>query len=174
MLYECYGICKSGPSCSKLTTLLVNDSLKFTSSDMQIRWNFLLKKCEKLLQCKSYSHFFRKNIRILYTESAKTVNKMTLNELVKLTMLWTTGPRFIHNTNCYRFHYIRILDKLLWIYTSCSYIVKTALRPTNQVQTGYEQLWTWPLMFDNYTNCYGPTYQVHTVDSRYLELAYLE
>ena len=26
----------SGPSCSKLTTSLVNDSLKFTSSDIQI------------------------------------------------------------------------------------------------------------------------------------------
>ena len=39
---------------------LVNDSLKFTSSETQ------------------------KNIRILYIESAKTVNKMTLNELVKL------------------------------------------------------------------------------------------
>ena len=26
----------SGPSCSKLTTSLVNDSLKFTSSDTQI------------------------------------------------------------------------------------------------------------------------------------------
>ena len=26
----------SGPSCSKLTTSLVNDSLKFTLSDMQI------------------------------------------------------------------------------------------------------------------------------------------
>ena len=32
------------------------------------------------------------NIRILYIESAKTVNEMTLNELVKLTTLWTTGP----------------------------------------------------------------------------------
>ena len=37
---------KSGPSCSKLTTSLVNDSLKFTWSDTQICWNFLLKKCE--------------------------------------------------------------------------------------------------------------------------------
>ena len=36
----------SGPSCSKLTTSLVNDSLKFTSSDTQICCNFLLKKCE--------------------------------------------------------------------------------------------------------------------------------
>ena len=35
----------------------------------------------------------KKNIRILCIESAKTVNEMTLNELVKLTTLWTTGPR---------------------------------------------------------------------------------
>ena len=39
------------------------------------------------------THIFpAKNIRILCIESAKTVNEMTLNELVKLTMLWTTGP----------------------------------------------------------------------------------
>ena len=50
----------TGPSCSKLTMSLVNDSLKFTSSDTQIYWNFLLKKCQQLLQCKSYSHFFSK------------------------------------------------------------------------------------------------------------------
>ena len=36
----------SGPSCSKLTMLLVNDMLKFTLSDMQICWIFMLKKCE--------------------------------------------------------------------------------------------------------------------------------
>ena len=36
----------SGPSCSKLTTSLVNYSLKFKSSDTRICWNFLLKKCE--------------------------------------------------------------------------------------------------------------------------------
>ena len=36
--------------------------------------------------------FSAKNIRILYIESAKTVKEMTLNELVKLTTLWTTGP----------------------------------------------------------------------------------
>ena len=29
----------------------------------------------------------------MYTEPTKTVNEMTLNELVKLTTLWTTGPR---------------------------------------------------------------------------------
>ena len=46
------------PSCSKLTTSLVKDSLKFTLSDTQICWKFLLKKCE----CKSYSHFFQQKI----------------------------------------------------------------------------------------------------------------
>ena len=35
---------QTGPSCSKLRKSLVNDSLKFTSSDTQICWNFLLKK----------------------------------------------------------------------------------------------------------------------------------
>ena len=30
-------------------------------------------------------------------ESAKTVNEMTLNELVKLTMLWTTGPSYFND-----------------------------------------------------------------------------
>ena len=42
---------------------------------------------------KLLTFFQQKNIRILYIESAKIVNEMTLNELVKLTMLWTTGPR---------------------------------------------------------------------------------
>ena len=48
-----------------------------------------------------------KNIRILYIESAKTVNEMTLNELVKLTTLWTTGPWFI--TDLYPVEVYKIL-----------------------------------------------------------------
>ena len=43
---------------------------------------------------KLLTFFSAKNIRILYIESAKTVNEMTFNELVKLTTLWTTGPGF--------------------------------------------------------------------------------
>ena len=39
--------------------------------------------------------FSAKNIRILCIESTKTVNEMTLNELIKLTTLWTTGPLYI-------------------------------------------------------------------------------
>ena len=41
---------------------------------------------------KLLTFFFSKNIRVLYIESAKTVNEMILNELVKLTTLSTTGP----------------------------------------------------------------------------------
>ena len=39
--------------------------------------------------------FSAKNIRILCIESARTVNEMTLNELVKLTTLRTTGPSLL-------------------------------------------------------------------------------
>ena len=49
---------------------------------------------------KLLNFFSAKNIRILYIVSAKTVNEMTLNELVKLTTLWTTGPSFSFMTYC--------------------------------------------------------------------------
>ena len=39
---------KPGPGCSKLTTSLVNVSLKFQTLISQIRQYFLFKKCEKL------------------------------------------------------------------------------------------------------------------------------
>ena len=46
-----------GASCSKLTTSLVNVSLKFQTQILQIQYDFLLKKCESLLQ---YSQIFSK------------------------------------------------------------------------------------------------------------------
>ena len=67
-------------------TSLVNHSLKFTSSDMQICCNCFAEKNESS-SAKATHIFSAKNIRILYIESVKTVNEMTLNELVKLTML---------------------------------------------------------------------------------------
>ena len=39
----------TGSSCSKLTKLLVNDSLKFHMAMLQIHCYFLLKKCENPL-----------------------------------------------------------------------------------------------------------------------------
>ena len=49
-----------GPSCSKLTTSLVNVSLKFQTLILQIHCYFLLKKNENPLHCKGFSHFFNK------------------------------------------------------------------------------------------------------------------
>ena len=72
-----YGWCLSGPGCSKLTTLLVNVSLKFQMLISEICQYFLLKKCEKLLHCKSFSHFFSKKYQCIWLSRHKTLNKLT-------------------------------------------------------------------------------------------------
>ena len=63
----------SGPCCSKLTMSLVNVSLKFQILIPEIRQYFLLKQCEKLLQCKSFSHFFNKSISIFSNKVIKNL-----------------------------------------------------------------------------------------------------
>ena len=64
------GTLQSGAGCLKLTTLLVNVSLKFKTLILQMHCYFLLEKCENLLhlekcenllQCKRFSHFSNKN-----------------------------------------------------------------------------------------------------------------
>ena len=55
---------RSGPGCSKLTTSLVNVSLKFQTLISEICHYFLLKKCEKLLQCKASLIFSTKNFSV--------------------------------------------------------------------------------------------------------------
>ena len=57
---------RPGPGCSKLTTSLVNVSLNFQKLISHICQYFLLKKCEKLLQCKSFSHFFIKKYQCVF------------------------------------------------------------------------------------------------------------
>ena len=59
--------------CSKLTTSLVNVSLKFQIVISQIRQYFLLKKCEKLLHCiaKASLIFSTKNITVSGYKVAK-------------------------------------------------------------------------------------------------------
>ena len=54
-----------GPGRSKLTTSLVNVSLKFQTLISQICHYFLSKKFEKLLQCKSFFHFFSKKYQCI-------------------------------------------------------------------------------------------------------------
>ena len=51
---------------SKLTMSLVNVLLKFQTLISQIRQYFLLKKCEKLLHCKSISHFCNKKFQCIW------------------------------------------------------------------------------------------------------------
>ena len=53
---------------------------------------FCWKNVSSFCSAKATHIFSAKNMRILYIESAKTVNEMTHNELVKLTTLRTTGP----------------------------------------------------------------------------------
>ena len=54
-----------GPGCPKLTTSLVNVSLKFQMLKSKIRHYFLLKKCEKLLHLQKLLLFFQqKNISV--------------------------------------------------------------------------------------------------------------
>ena len=60
-----------------LTTSLVNVSLKFQTLISQICQYFLSKKCEKLLQCKSISHFYNKKFQYICILSCKTVNELT-------------------------------------------------------------------------------------------------
>ena len=62
----------SGPGCTKLSMSLVNVSLKFQTLISNIRQYFLLKKCEKLLQCKSFSHFSTKISVYLIIKSLNT------------------------------------------------------------------------------------------------------
>ena len=54
--------------------------------------SFCWKNVSSFCSAKATHIFSAKNIRILCIESARTVNEMTLNELIKLTTLWTTGP----------------------------------------------------------------------------------
>ena len=71
---------------------------------------FCWKNVSSFCSAKATHILSAKNIRILYTESAKTVNEMTLNELVKLTTLWTTGPRsdILYGIKIYPLHFYEI------------------------------------------------------------------
>ena len=67
----------AGSSCSKLTTSLVNDSLKFTSSDTQICWNVLLKKMWVAFAVQKLLTFFQQKI-----------SKYCVLNLLKLLTKW--------------------------------------------------------------------------------------
>ena len=147
---------------------------------------FFAEKMWVALQCKSYSHFFSneifcwknvssfcsakathifsaQNFRKLYIESAKTVNKMNLNELVKLTTLWTTRPwcscqeasnEYSQNMFLWRykkkiFRYPPYLE--LWKCVKCQ--IKTIYKGVNinYINSGYKFLrQPWPILWPDF------------------------
>ena len=77
----------SGAGCSKLTTSLVNVSLKFQTLISNICQYFLLQKCEKLFAVQKLLSFFStKNISVFGYKVIKHLTSLPLNELVKLTL----------------------------------------------------------------------------------------
>ena len=74
-----------GSGCSKLMTSIVNVSLTFQTLISEICQHFFCwKKCEKLLQCKSFSHFFNKNTNVFGYKVVIHLRNWPLNDLVKL------------------------------------------------------------------------------------------
>ena len=81
-----------GPSCSKLTMSLVNVLFKLWSLNTAYTLIFCWKNVNTFCIGKTYSHFFSKNTCEFDIVLTKTSNILTTTELIKLTMLWTTGP----------------------------------------------------------------------------------
>ena len=82
-----------GPSCSKLTMLLFNVSLKLWSLNMAYMLIFLLKKLWVAFAFAKATHIVSaENTCELGIVLTRTVNILTTNELVKLTMFLGTGP----------------------------------------------------------------------------------
>ena len=75
---------------------------------------FCWKNVSSFCSAKVTHIFSAKNIRILCTESAKIVNEMILNELVKLTTLWTTGIYILSLFFFFRFFSPIQLSLIYW------------------------------------------------------------
>ena len=62
---------------------------------------FAEKNVSSFYICKSYSHLFSKNNHKLDIVLTRKVNILTINELIRLTLLWTTRPRFFNTSNLF-------------------------------------------------------------------------
>ena len=84
----------SGPGCSKLTTSLVNVSLNLQTLISQIcQFFFVEKMWEAFAMQKLLSFFSTKNFSVFGYKVVKHLTTWPFNKIIKLTMLWTTGPR---------------------------------------------------------------------------------
>ena len=93
---------------------------------------FCWKNVSSFCSAKATHIFSAKNFKILCIESAKTVNEMTLNELVKLATLWTTGPWMLSVLEIFKKMLVFITSKqlevwdtyLIWCILQSSPVVK--------------------------------------------------
>ena len=93
---KCYG-----PSCLKLTMLLVDELINFQSYCTPKTMPFLLKKkCKELLQCKSSPEFW-KYIRKRDFVCTKRLNEYLTKDFVKLRMLLLLYCCFTSMVNSY-------------------------------------------------------------------------
>ena len=72
-----------------LTSLLVVKMLTVLVSTISNSQVFLLKNCEKLLQCKSYAHFFSKNSSLYAIFNDQSFNDTLSNDIVRFERLGT-------------------------------------------------------------------------------------
>ena len=89
--------CTSEPSCSKLTTLLVNIFIQISNINI---WNTpicFVEKMWKAFALQNLLSFSQQNYHCIWNIIVKHLTSLHLNKLVKLTMLWTTGPRVFQN-----------------------------------------------------------------------------
>ena len=73
--------------------------------------NIFAEKCEQLLHLQKLLTFFSKNTCESDIVLTRTINTLTINEFVKLTMLWTTGPEYYtYETNVRKrpFRHVRL------------------------------------------------------------------
>ena len=81
-----------GPVVQNLTKLFAKVTLKFLSWNMANTLIFFAEEIRVAFALQSYSHFLSKNLNVFENTLDTTVNKFVINELVKLKVLWTTGP----------------------------------------------------------------------------------
>ena len=85
-----------GQVVQELAVLLLKVALKFQTLISKLHQYFLLKKMwEAFAVAKASLIFSTKNISVFGNKVVKHLTSWPLHELVKLTMLWRTGPRSI-------------------------------------------------------------------------------
>ena len=114
---------------------------------------FCWKNVSSFCSAKATHIFSAKNFRKLYIKSAKIVNEMALNELVKLTALWTTGPSYTITIYIFSGLYVWEVPVLVlyWLWFIC------ARDPT---------LLSWMCQFTTDTNCRGSFHMRAALDHR--------